>query len=99
VLAQSDATPVGFLAVTESRSLYAEGRFGVIQELYVQPAARGHGVGAALIAAALTLAQSRVWTRLEVTTPALPAFERTLAFYERHGFAISGGRKLRRATA
>ena len=35
------------------------------------------------------------WSRLEVTTPPLPAFERTLAFYEREGFAVAGGRKLR----
>ena len=97
MLAESDDAPVGFLAITESRSLYAEGRFGVIQELYVQPAARGLGVGGALLARALGLARARGWTRLEVTTPPLPAFERTLAFYERHGFAVSGGRKLRHA--
>lgn len=38
---------------------------------------------------------SRGWTRLEVTTPPLPQFDKTLAFYERQGFAISGGRKLK----
>jgi hypothetical protein len=30
-----------------------------------------------------------------VTTPPLPPFEKTLAFYEREGFAIAGGRKLK----
>ncbi len=35
------------------------------------------------------------WTRLEVTTPPLPQFDRALAFYEREGFSISGGRKLK----
>ena len=35
------------------------------------------------------------WTRLEVTTPPLPEFDRTLAFYQQQGFSISGGRKLK----
>lgn len=38
---------------------------------------------------------SRGWTRLEVTTPPLPQFDKTLAFYERQGFANTGGRKLK----
>ena len=33
--------------------------------------------------------------RLEVTTPPLPEFERTLSFYETNNFEISGGRKLK----
>ena len=32
---------------------------------------------------------------LEVTTPPLPQFDKTLAFYEREAFAITGGRKLK----
>jgi hypothetical protein len=39
--------------------------------------------------------KARGWKRLEVTTPPLPQFEKTLAFYEREGFAITGGRKLK----
>ncbi len=38
----------------------------------------------------------RGWKRLEVTTPPLPQFDNTLAFYRREGFAITGGRKLKR---
>ena len=53
------------------------------------------GVGAALLAQARRLGQSRGWRRLEVTTPPLPQFDRTLAFYQREGFSISGGRKLK----
>lgn len=34
-------------------------------------------------------------TRLEVTTPPLPQCDRTLAFYRREGFGISGGRKMK----
>jgi hypothetical protein len=38
---------------------------------------------------------SRGWKRLEVTTPPLPQFDKTLSFYERVGFEITGGRKLK----
>jgi hypothetical protein len=38
---------------------------------------------------------SRGWKRLEVTTPPLPQFDKTLSFYEREEFAITGGRKLK----
>ena len=86
---------MGFLAVYESFALYADGAFGTIPELYVRPTFRSQGIGARLLAEARQFAASRRWTRLEVTTPPLPQFERTLAFYERHNFSISGGRKLK----
>ena len=95
-LACSDRNEVmGFLAVYESYALYAEGAFGTIPELYVRPRFRSLGVGGRLLAEARQFAMSRGWTRLEVTTPPLPQFERTLAFYERHNFSISGGRKMK----
>ena len=95
-LASTDRDQVmGFLAVYESHALYAEGAFGTIPELYVRPTFRSQGVGARLLAEARQFATSRQWTRLEVTTPPLPQFERALAFYERHNFSISGGRKMK----
>jgi GNAT superfamily N-acetyltransferase len=87
-------TVVGFIALYESYALYAEGAFGTIPELYVRPAYRTHQLGLRLVAQAKAFGLSLGWTRLEVTTPPLPQFDRTLAFYEREGFAISGGRKL-----
>jgi len=86
---------VGFVSLYESYALYAEGAYGTIPELYVRPAYRSQGVGEALLAAARAFAAQRRWKRLEVTTPPLPQFDRTLAFYEANGFAISGGRKLK----
>jgi len=91
----SDGDPAGFVALYESFSLYAEGAFGTIPELYVRPALRNAGLGVRLVAAARAYGAERGWTRLEVTTPPLPQFDRTLAFYEREGFSISGGRKLK----
>jgi hypothetical protein len=48
-----------------------------------------------LVASAREFGVERGWTRLEVTTPPLPQFDRTLTFYQRDGFAITGGRKLK----
>ncbi|HET19168.1 MAG TPA: N-acetyltransferase [Chromatiales bacterium] len=88
---------LGFLTLYEGHALYAEGDFGIIAEFYVRPACRSAGVGHALADEARALARSMGWKRLEVTTPPLPQFDRTLAFYEREGFAITGGRKLKLA--
>jgi len=95
LLARQGPTAVGFLALIENRALYAEGAFGSIPELYVKLAFRSHGVGGALLAKAKEVAFGRGWRRLEVTTPPLPQFDRTLAFYQRQGFEISGGRKMK----
>ncbi len=95
-VARNDSdTVVGFIALYESYALYAEGAFGTIPELYVRPAYRANNLGLRLVAQAKSFGLSRGWTRLEVTTPPLPQFDRTLTFYEREGFAISGSRKLK----
>ena len=87
--------PLGFLALYESYALYTEGAYGTIPEFYVSPSHRSKGVGAVLMKEARRVGQSRGWRRIEVTTPPLPQFDRTMAFYEREGFSISGGRKLK----
>ena len=87
--------PFGFLALHESYALYTEGTFGTIPEFFVRPAHRSKGVGAALLMEAKRVGRTKGWRRLEVTTPPLPQFERTLAFYQRQGFSISGGRKMK----
>lgn len=95
VARSANGTPAGFIALYESYALYAEGAFGTIPELYVRPEYRVHKLGMRLVSQAKSFGASRNWKRLEVTTPPLPQFDRTLAFYEREGFAISGGRKLK----
>lgn len=87
--------PAGFIALYESYALYAEGAFGTIPELYVRPEFRSNELGLRLVSHAKDFGASRGWSRLEVTTPPLPQFDRTLAFYEREGFSITGGRKLK----
>ena len=95
-VAQSEnAGPVGFIALYESHALYAEGAFGTIPELFVRPEFRSQDLGLRLVEQAKTFGSSRGWKRLEVTTPPLPQFDKTLTFYGREGFAITGGRKLK----
>ena len=91
-----DFASLGFVALFEGYALYTEGVFGVIPELYVRPAFRSQGIGAMLLDHAVAYGNSRGWNRLEVTTPPLPNFKRTLAFYEQHGFSNAGGKKLQR---
>ncbi len=86
----------GFVSLYESYALYAEGAYGTIPELYVAPGYRSKHIGQQLIEEAVKFAEKKGWTRLEVTTPPLPQFDRTLTFYENNGFDISGGRKLKR---
>ena len=86
---------IGFVALYESHALYAEGSFGTIPELYVRPEYRSKNIGRRLVSEAKSFGISRGWKRLEVTTPPLPQFEKTLAFYEHESFAVTGGRKLK----
>jgi GNAT superfamily N-acetyltransferase len=94
-VAEDAGKPAGFIALYESYALYAEGAFGTIPELYVRPEYRSKGVGKKLTDKAKEFAATKGWTRLEVTTPPLPQFEKTLEFYEKEGFSITGGRKLK----
>ena len=87
--------PIGFISLFEAYALYAEGAFGTIPELFVRPEFRSKNVGKQLLEQGKAFGASRGWKRLEVTTPPLPQFEKTLGFYEREEFAITGGRKLK----
>ncbi len=88
-------SPAGFVSLYESYALYSEGAYGTIPELYVRPGWRSKDVGKNLLTRAMSFAKERGWRRLEVTTPPLPQFERTLQFYRANGFEVSGGRKLK----
>ncbi|QSA98752.1 GNAT family N-acetyltransferase [Methylococcus sp. EFPC2] len=92
-----DGEAAGFVALYESHALYAGGAFGTIAEFYVRPPFRSLGMGRGLLERAKACGRARGWTRLEVTTPPLPQFEPALAFYEREGFSVTGGRKMKAA--
>lgn len=86
---------VGVVLMSESFAVYAGGTFGTITELYVHPHYRNQGIGTGLITIAQRFGKQQGWKRLEVTSPPLPAFASTLEFYQREGFSITGGRKLK----
>ncbi len=86
---------VGFVSLYESYALYSEGAYGTIPELFVRPKWRSETIGKQLLHKAIEFGESKGWKRLEVTTPPLPQFDKTLSFYQSNGFEISGGRKLK----
>ena len=85
-----DGKAVGVVTIVETLAIYAGGRYGVIDEMYVAPEHRSSGVGARLIEAAKELGRRRGWARLDVTAPPEKRWERTVGFYERHGFVFTG---------
>ena len=98
VIAAFDAgNIVGFGALCESHSLYAEGTFGIIQEFYVMPEYRSKEVGKGLIQEIIKFAKTNKWKRLELCTPPIPEFDRTVEFYQSNGFEITGGYKMKHA--
>lgn len=94
-IAKAKNLPIGIIALYEGFALYANGSFGIISELFVLPEYRKQNVGQKLIDCAKDYAKAKKWGRLEVATPPIPAFERSLAFYQKEGFELSGGRKLK----
>ena len=76
--------PVGYLCVTLCYSLEFDGRFALLDELYLEEAWRGKGIGAQAIAFAAEWSSARglAAIRLEVARTNSRAFE----LYRREGF-------------
>jgi GNAT superfamily N-acetyltransferase len=91
----STQKPVGFIGLCESYALYAEGIFGIVQEFYVTPTYRHQGIGSMLAIAAKMHGKNQDWKRLELCTPPLPEFDRTVSFYQSQGFEVTGGKKMK----
>ncbi len=81
---------IGLLTLAESFAIYANGSYGIINEMYVSPAHRGFGVGKLLLNAAKEFGRQKDWTRIEVTAPESPRWVRTQRFYEKQGFVFTG---------
>ena len=92
LVAKSGELPVGVIVLNECAAIYACGAFGEISELYVLPQFRGMRVGECLLAAADKFAIAKGWTVLEVGTPGLPRWQRTVDFYLANGFSEIGPR-------
>lgn len=83
---------VGLITIAESESLYAGGKIGIIQELYIVPSVRSQKLGKSLIQKAIEYARNREWNRLEVGAPEYPQWSRTKSFYIQEGFKEIGPR-------
>jgi GNAT superfamily N-acetyltransferase len=83
---------VGLITIAESESIYAGGKIGIIQEMYIVPSMRSGKLGKSLIEKAIEYARNKEWNRLEVSAPAYPQWSRTKSFYIREGFKEIGPR-------
>jgi GNAT superfamily N-acetyltransferase len=81
---------VGILTLSETFAIYANGNYGVIDEMYVAPEFRSQGVGALLVDAAKEFGRGKGWTRIDVTAPESERWDRTRRFYEKQGFVFTG---------
>ena len=81
---------LGLLTLAESFAIYANGSYGIINEMLVLPAARSKGVGAELIQAAVAFGRERGWSRIDVTAPESEHWLRSRQFYEKQGFTFAG---------
>lgn len=95
IIGYIEGQPVAMSTFTESYALYAGGKIGIVPEFYVDPIYRSSGIGAKLILAVKDYGRDRGWACIELCTPPLPEFERTLEFYQNNGLMAVGGRKMR----
>ena len=88
------AEPRAFVMLAESFAVFAGGRYGIINELWVHPDRRSAGAGAQMIAFVRAFARRHGWLRVDVSAPEDPQWDRSVAFYRRQGFEPTG-RKLK----
>src|SRR5262245_57686970 len=86
----AEGTAVGVATVTEAFAVYANGHYGIINEMFVVPEHRSAGIGSALIEAVKAAGRERGWRRIDVTAPESPRWARARGFYEREGFVFTG---------
>lgn len=85
---------VAFVTLSESFSIFAHGRYGIINELWVNEAYRSKGIGKAVIQEVVKLSHVHGWSRIDVTAPPSEKWDRTFDFYQKCGFEFTG-RKLK----
>ena len=89
-LMRSGPEVIGIITITESQAIYAGGKYGVIDEMYVIPSHRGREAGKQMIDFVSKKAIEHGWKRVDVTAPTEARWERTRRFYEENGFVFTG---------
>jgi GNAT superfamily N-acetyltransferase len=94
LVADSGSDLVGVLAMSWQVAIHVPGRYGLIQDLWVDPQRRGDGIGAGLIVALAKIALANGAGRLEVGLPSerFAGLVATESFYEGSGFKAVGKR-------
>ncbi len=83
---------IGFITYIVTNAIYAKGKLGVVNELYIVPEFRSKKVGQKLIDFVLSIAKKEDWKRIELDTPRPDVSEKALNFYINEGFVTSGFR-------
>ena len=86
----ADGNAVAVCTVSFLTALRTRGRYAIIQEMFVEPAARSNGAGMQVLQFALAHAAACGCDTVELGTPYHG--ERQIAFYRRAGFAEVGAR-------
>ena len=97
LVAETEGEIVGVLAASWQRAPHVPGRYGTIQDLWVDPAWRSRRVGHGLVEALAASAREQGIGRLEVGLPreSFAAIEATERFYTGNDFAHLGPRMRR----
>ncbi|MDN4503328.1 GNAT family N-acetyltransferase [Alteromonadaceae bacterium BrNp21-10] len=81
---------LGFFTLSEAFAFFAHGSYGIINEFWVSPAFRNHGVGKKILAHIQLLGQQQQWSRIDVSAPADDKWLRSFAFYQQNGLVFTG---------
>jgi len=97
LLAEAGGAVVGLLAASWQHAIHVPGRYGTIQDLWVDPEWRGRAVGRELLEALVALAGELGISRLEVGLPqeSFAQIAATERFYLGNGFSQLGPRMRR----
>lgn len=89
-LVRQDHQYIGIFTLTESQAIYAGGKYGIIDEMYISPDYRQKKIGEKILKYILQIALKNKWKRVDVTAPTEEKWIRTREFYEKNGFVFTG---------
>ncbi|HCN37683.1 MAG TPA: hypothetical protein DIS94_08240 [Bacteroidetes bacterium] len=89
-LAKYDNEKVGIFTLTENQAIYAGGKYGSLDEMYVIPEYRNKNIGKLMIDKIKEIGKEKSWERIDVTAPTEKIWERTVHFYKNNGFVFTG---------
>mgnify|MGYP003886029359 CR=1 FL=1 len=80
---------IGLITLTESQAIYAGGKYGSIDEMYVKQTYRNQNIGKLLIKYAVKIGKNKGWKRIDVTAPT-ENNKSALNFYNKNNFIFTG---------